>query len=536
MVVDPGAFSWTDQQWPGALPPHRQVVYELHVGTFTAAGTWAAAAGRLASLASLGVTTIEIMPVAEFAGRFGWGYDGVFLFAPFHEYGAPDDARRFVDEAHRLGLAVILDVVYNHIGPVGSVLNDFSPWYFSDHDTEWGRGFNFDGTHSAAVRQFVRANVRHWVREYHVDGLRFDAAHSIEDRSSEHIVNELTRCVRLAAGSRRTFVVAENERQDVSLFKGGDWEGGGLDALWNEDWHHAAFVSLVGQSHAYFTDYDGTASEFAAMARWGFLYQGQWYSWQKQARGTDARRFPASAFVCFLENHDQVANTGRGLRLYQLTNPAHWRAMVGLLLLGPGVPMLFQGVECRAASPFTYFADHQGALAEGVRKGRLAFLSQFPPLADSEVQALLPDPADEGAYRACKIDWKESADASAAWALHRDLCALRRSDVVLSRLGTPEVQVASSAPTLTIVILRYTAGNEERMVIVNMARRVRLRMNDPLLAPPPGQRWAMIWCSERAVYGGTGCGDPFAEAPWTLQAHSTWLLQPEPLDRDRSDQ
>jgi maltooligosyltrehalose trehalohydrolase len=533
MVVDPRAFSWTDREWPGALPGHRQVVYELHIGTFTVAGTWAAAGERLSSLARLGITTIEVMPIAEFAGRFGWGYDGVFLFAPFHEYGAPDDVRRFVDEAHRLGLAVILDVVFNHVGPVGSVLNDFSDWYFSDHETEWGSGFNVDGAHSAAVRQFMRAAVRHWIREYHVDGLRFDATHTITDRSPEHIVNEMTRCVRAAAKPRRAYVVAENERQDVSLLKGGDLDGGGIDALWNEDWHHAAFVSLVGQSHAYFTDYEGTANEFAAMARWGFLYQGQWYSWQQQERGTDARRFPGPAFVCFLENHDQVANTGRGLRLYQLSNPAHWRAMVTLLLLGPGTPMLFQGQECRTEAPFRYFADHEGPLAEDVRAGRLKFLSQFPPLADPATQAVLPDPADEHAYRACKIDWKDTADGRASWALHHDLLEIRRSDSVLSRLGTGDIQAASSAPTSTVVLLRYATDDAERMVVVNLAQRVRLRMNDPLLAPPQGQRWAVTWCSERAAYGGAGAGDPFTGGPWTLQAHCAWVLQPEPADHDQ---
>jgi maltooligosyltrehalose trehalohydrolase len=361
VIVDPASFPWTDADWTGAPPRHRNVIYEMHIGTFTTAGTWGAARGQLQRLADLGVTTLEIMPLAEFSGRFGWGYDGVFLFAPFHRYGTPDDVRVFVDDAHRLGIAVILDVVYNHLGPVGSVVHEFSDWYFAEHETEWGRGFNVDGPHSEPVRTFMRANVRHWIEEYHFDGLRFDAVHSIADRSPEHIVNELTRHAREIAHPRRVFVVAENESQNVGFLNDvGEHGPGGLDAIWNEDWHHAALVALTGQNAAYCTDYDGTANEFAAMAGWNLLYQGQWYSWQKQRRGSDARACPSSGFVCFLENHDQVANTGRGLRLHQISQAGQWRALVSLLLLAPQVPMLFQGQDCATSSPFTYFADHEG--------------------------------------------------------------------------------------------------------------------------------------------------------------------------------
>jgi maltooligosyltrehalose trehalohydrolase len=324
-IVDPASFPWTDADWTGAPPRHRNVVYEMHVGTFTTAGTWGAARAQLQRLADLGVTTLEIMPLAEFSGGFGWGYDGVLLFAPFHKYGTPDDVRVFINDAHRLGIAVILDVVYNHLGPVGSVLHEYSDWYFAEHETDWGRGFNLDGQHSEPVRAFMRANVRHWIDEYHVDGLRFDAVHSIVDRSPEHIVHELTRHARAIAQPRRLFVVGENESQDVAFLRDvGEHGPGGLDGIWNEDWHHAAFVALTGQDGAYCTDYDGTANEFAAMARWNLLYQGQWYSWQKQRRGTDSRVCPSAAFVCFLENHDQVANTGPGLRLHQISHPGRW--------------------------------------------------------------------------------------------------------------------------------------------------------------------------------------------------------------------
>src|SRR6185503_2731009 len=232
-IVDPASFPWTDADWTGAPPRHRNVVYEMHVGTFTTAGTWGAARAQLQRLADLGVTTLEIMPLAEFSGRFGWGYDGVLLFAPFHKYGTPDDVRVFINDAHRLGIAVIIDVVYNHLGPVGSVLHEYSDWYFAEHETDWGRGFNLDGQHSEPVRAFMRANVRHWIDEYHVDGLRFDAVHSIIDRSPEHIVHELTRHARAISHPRRLFVVAENESQDVAFLRDvGERGPGGLDGIW----------------------------------------------------------------------------------------------------------------------------------------------------------------------------------------------------------------------------------------------------------------------------------------------------------------
>ncbi|HKH69726.1 MAG TPA: alpha-amylase family glycosyl hydrolase [Vicinamibacterales bacterium] len=530
-IVDPASFPWTDADWTGTPPRHRNVVYEMHIGTFTTAGTWGAARGQLQRLADLGVTTLEIMPLAEFSGRFGWGYDGVFLFAPFHMYGTPDDVRVFINDAHRLGIAVILDVVYNHLGPVGNVLHEYSDWYFADHETEWGRGFNVDGAHSEPVRAFMRANVRHWIDEYHFDGLRFDAVHSIIDSSPEHIVHELTRHARAIAHPRRQFVVAENESQNVAFLKDvGEHGPGGLDGMWNEDWHHAALVALSGQRSAYCTDYDGTANEFAAMARWNLLYQGQWYSWQKQRRGTDSRACPSSAFVCFLENHDQVANTGRGVRLHQLSQAGRWRALVSLLLLGPQIPMLFQGQECATPSPFTYFADHESDLAEAVRKGRLEFLSQFPALTDPETRKILPVPDDEAAFRACRINWCGHPGSEEARLLHTDLLRLRRSDVVLAGLGTTDTQVATSALTEDVLLLRYSTGDDERLMLLNLGRCTTLRMNDPLLAPASRQvQWTMMWCSERAAYGGTGVAPLSPEGLWALQANCAWLFRAEPI-------
>jgi len=423
MVVDPHAFTWTTSGWAGAQPRHRQVVYEMHIGTFTTRGTWTSARERLPHLASLGITTLEVMPIAEFDGRFGWGYDGVFLFAPYHHYGTPDDARAFVDAAHSHGLAVILDVVYNHLGPSGNFLPEFSTFYFSAHETEWGQGFNLDGECSAPVRHFMRENVRHWLEEYRFDGLRFDATQALVDTSPTHIVRELTEYGRAVVAPRRIFVSAENEPQDTAHVRLGDSDPG-VDSLWNEDWHHSAFVALTGRREAYFTDYRGTAGEFASMARWNLLYQGQWYSWQKQPRGTDAQRHPSAAFVCFLENHDQVANSGDGTRVRFHTSPGRYRAMTALMLLIPGTPMLFQGQEFGTSSPFLYFADHNPELAQAVQKGRAEFVKQFPSLTSDRAQAGIPAPHDPQTFERCKLNWNERITNDGWVRLHRDLLAI----------------------------------------------------------------------------------------------------------------
>ena len=261
------------------------------------------------------------------------------------------------------------------------------------------------------------------------------------------------------------------------------------------------------------------------MAQWGLLYQGQWYSWQKKGRGTDARAYPGASFVCFLENHDQVANTGFGLRLHQTTDGGFWRTMTALLMLGPGVPMLFQGQERVVGAPFTYFADHEPPLSDMVRSGREEFLSQFVDLRDPESRRRLPEPSDEAAFRRCRIEWEETDEAAHAWQLHVDLLALRRSDPVISRAGTRDVTIATSAPTSSVVIIRYRADDQERLLLANLGTLTTLRMNDPLLAPPQGQSWVSLWCSESSEYGGLGSAPGFLEGAWRLQGHCAWLLQ-----------
>ena len=522
-VIDGRRFQWTDRDWCGPGPTHRQVIYEMHVGTFTTEGTWDAAARHLKRLADLGITILEIMPIAEFAGTFGWGYDGVNLFAPSHLYGDPDAVRRFVDHAHRLNLAIILDVVYNHFGPEGNFIHEFSPTFLGQPG-EWGELLNFDGPGAGEVRAFVIENAAYWIRDYHFDGLRFDATQAILDHSPEHIVAEICRAARAAAGERNIFLVAESEPQETRLLRHGGAYSDGLDALWSEDWHHAAYVALTGRRDAYFTDYRGDAPEFAAMARHGTLYQGQWYSWQTQPRGGYALHLPASSFVHFLENHDQVANTGIGVRLCQEVDPGLWRAFTALLLLGPALPMLFQGQEYGSSRPFTYFADHQGDLGAAVETGRLDFLAQFPALSRAEMRGRLPRPGDRDAFDRCKLSDEERERPGSIVRLHRDLLRIRREDTVLAAVGTPDVVVESSAPTPALVVVRYIAAAGHRLLIANLADDHFSPMNEPLFAPVPGGHWQLCWSSEHADYGGLS-SVPFVEADqWLLQGRSAiWL-------------
>jgi maltooligosyltrehalose trehalohydrolase len=429
-VIDPGAFPWQDQDWRG-VPLEGQVLYELHVGTFTPAGTWEAASEELPALAALGVTVLEMMPIADFVGRFGWGYDGVDLFAPTRLYGTPDDCRRFIDRAHALGLGVILDVVYNHVGPDGNYLTQFSQAYFTNrYTTDWGAAINYEDQHAGPVREFFLANAGYWIEEFHFDGLRIDATQNIYDTSAEHILAAIARRVRQAARGRTTLLVGENEPQHATLVRPPAQGGYGLDALWNDDFHHSAMVAMTGRREAYYTDDYGTPQEVIATLKYGFLYQGQYYQWQGKRRGTPALDLRPAMFVTLLQNHDQIANSGLGLRAHLLTSAGRYRALTAVLLLGPGTPMLFQGQEFAASSPFFYFADFVGDLARRTRQGRAAFLSQFPSLAQPDMQARLPDPADPKTFARSKLDLAERHRHAAIYALHYDLLQLRREDTV----------------------------------------------------------------------------------------------------------
>ena len=505
-IVDPSTFAWTDHGWEGLRLPG-QIMYELHLGTFTPEGTWEGARARLPHLRDVGVTAVEIMPVAAFPGAFGWGYDGVDLYAPYAGYGRPDDFRRFVDEAHRLGLGVMLDVVYNHLGPDGNYLRVFSPHYFSDKTTEWGEAIDFDGPHSAPVRELFAENAAYWVSEFHVDGLRLDATQGIFDESSDHILADLTRRARAAAGGRSVLIVAENEPQDARLVRPQSAGGRGLDAVWNDDLHHSAVVALTGRTEGYYSDFLGSPAELLAAVRSGYLYQGQHSQWQKKPRGSSTAGLPPRAFVAYLENHDQVANSASGRRLWQETAPGRWRAMTGLLLLGPWTPLLFQGQEWSATARFLFFADHNAELRPLVRKGRAEFLAQFRRCTTPELRDRLPDPGAAETVAACRLDWSETGRTAhqASLALHRDLLALRRSDPVIAAQGEHGVRIDGAVLARECLALRLGTPADERLLIVNLGPDLNLRpLPEPLLAPPEGKAWTLLWSSESPRYGGDG--------------------------------
>jgi maltooligosyltrehalose trehalohydrolase len=528
-VVDSSEFRWTDDQWRGVAPAG-QVIYELHLGTFTREGTWQAAMRELPELAATGITVLELMPIAEFPGRFGWGYDGVDLFAPTRLYGMPDDARRFIDRAHALGLAVILDVVYNHIGPDGNYLRRFSADYFTDrYANEWGEAINFDGDRAGPVREFFIANAGYWIDEFHFDGLRLDATQQIFDASPEHILTAVARRVREAARGRRTFIVAENEPQHTRLVRAPEEGGYGLDALWNDDFHHAARVAVTGRSEAYYSDYAGTPQELISAVKRGYLYQGQRYAWQRQRRGTPAFDVDPARFVVFVENHDQIANSARGERLHALTSPGRYRAITALMLLAPGTPMLFQGQEFAASSPFLYFADHTPELARLVQEGRSDFLRQFPSIATPEMRACLAPPGDRSTFERCRLDFGERERHAEAYALHRDLLALRREDAAFRaqrRGGVDGAVLAEDA-----FVLRFFADDaaDDRLLVVNLGRDVPMAtVAEPLLAPPEQHRWEVRWASEHPRYGGCGIPALAGDESWRLAGHTAVVLRPTP--------
>jgi maltooligosyltrehalose trehalohydrolase len=502
-VVAPGHFAWSDGDWPGVVL-QGQVLYELHIGTFTPEGTWAAAIEKLPHLRDVGVTLIEVMPVAAFPGKFGWGYDGTYWFAPTQQYGGPDDFRAFVDHAHRLGIGVILDVVYNHFGPCGNYMGAFSPYFVSSkHFTEWGDALNFDGEQSGPVRDFVAENAAFWIADYHLDGLRLDAIQSVEDDSAEHIVAKLACAARSAAGDRSIVIFAENERQDVRFVKSTVAGGCGIDGLWNDDFHHSCRVAATGNIEGYYSDYAGSPQELISAIRLGYLYQGQANARQRKRRGTISRSIAAPHFVHFLQNHDQVANSARSVRTHMLTTPGRHRALTALLLLGPQTPLLFMGQEFSATNPFYYFAHHEPDLAALVRKGRRDFLSQFPSIADFEALHELPDPAASETFATSKLDWCECEQNQAALSLHRDLIRLRRQDPIFSRQDNSMIEGAVIGRE-AILLRWFDESGDDRVAFFNLGRDLVCPPAEPLLAPPRGRRWKILWSSEDPHYGGRG--------------------------------
>jgi maltooligosyltrehalose trehalohydrolase len=527
-VVDASTFGWTDAAWTG-IELQGQVIYEMHIGTFTHEGNWTEAAKELHELAELGVTVLEIMPVADFPGRFGWGYDGVNLFAPTRLYGTPDEFRQFVNQAHAVGLGVILDVVFNHFGPDGNYIGKFSNDYVSTrYECEWGDALNFDGPNSDAVRDYVLANAAYWIKEFHLDGLRIDATQQIFDSSPEHIIAAIVRVAHNAGAPRKILIIGENEPQSAKLFLPPEQGGYGIDALWNDDFHHTAMVAMTGRADAYYSDYRGTAQELVSTLKRGFLYQGQWYSWQNKTRGTLALDMGPAKYVNFIQNHDQLANSGSGKRIHLLTSPNRYRAVTALFLLAPQTPMLFQGQEFAATSPFFYFADHKEEIAYLVARGRSDFLAQFRTLATPEMQARLPDPGDPVTFINSKLNLNDRNVHKEEYALHRDLLNLRRNDPVF-HASQKSCRIDGAVLSQDAFVIRFFGENpgDDRLLVVNLSRDIHLvPAPEPLLAPPEDCVWDTVWSSEDPRYGGLGMPPWPTKGNWYIQGESAVVLNP----------
>jgi len=438
--------------------------------------------------------------------------------------------RAFIDRAHSLGVAVILDVVYNHFGPDGNYLGIFSDDYLiREKENEWGNAINFDGPNSGPVREFFITNGRYWVEEFHLDGFRFDATHAIRDQSTEYIIGAVGRAAREAAGSRSILLIAENDLQEAKMAQPSREGGDDLDGMWNDDFHHSAVVALTGRNEAYFADYRGTPQEFISAVKYGFLYQAQARSWRKALRGTPTFGISPEAFVCFLENHDQIANTGSGQRLRFQTSPGRYRAMTAFLLLGPWTPLLFQGQEFGASSPFLFFADiGDASVRDAIRKGRAEWLAPFLSLTEDQAWRALPAPDEPEVFASCKLNFSERKNNRELYALHIDLLKLRREDSRLRQQSSGGIDGAVLGPA--IFALRYfSANNDDRLLLVNFGESHVLHpASEPLLAPPEGCRWEILWTSESPRYGATDSGAVTTSEPWALPAESAVVLKPVP--------
>ena len=435
VVIDPLAYEWRDAAWNGR-PWEDAVIYELHVGAFTPAGTFAAAAARLDYLADLGVTAVELMPLADFPGRRNWGYDGVLPFAPDSSYGTPDDLKRLIDEAHSRSLMVFLDVVYNHFGPEGNYLHTYAPRFFNPgHQTPWGAAINFDGAQSRTVREFFIHNALYWLEEYRFDGLRLDAVDRIIDESSPDFLVELSSRVREGPGAERHIhLVLENDRNEAH-YLGRDEHARPLHATaqWNDDIHHAAHVVVTGESDGYYADYaERPLWYFARCLTEGFGYQGETSPYRDdRARGEPSVHLPPGAFVSFLQTHDQVGNRAFGERIGHIAEPRALRAAVACVLLAPSPPLLFMGEEFSASTPFLFFCDFGPELALAVTQGRRREFGRFARFADPAVQATIPDPNDDATFERSKLNWSEAGEPGhREWhELYRECLGIRAANI-----------------------------------------------------------------------------------------------------------
>lgn len=518
-VVD-SQFDWHDAPWRG-LPLPEYLIYELHVGTFTPEGTFEAAIGALDGLSHLGVTAIELMPVAQFPGTRNWGYDGAYPYAVQNSYGGPQGLKRLVDECHQRGLAVVLDVVYNHVGPEGNYLGDFAPYFTSRYRTPWGAALNFDGPRSDEVRRFFIENALHWVTEYHVDALRLDALHAILDISARPFIAELATDVHQQAErlQRQVYLIGESAANEARLIRPPQSGGYGLDSQWNEDFHHSLHALLSGEAFGYYQDF-GEVHHLAKAFREGFVYSGEYSAYCQRRHGSSSRDIPAPRFVVFAQNHDQVGNRMNGERLAQLVSPEALKVAAGAVLLSPFVPLLFMGEEYGETAPFRYFVSHSDPqLVESVQRGRREEFAAFQWHGEP------PDPQDEKTFLDSKTDSKLRCQGDHLLLLdfYRELIRLRKTTPALAHLSKENLEVAAHDAAKTLFLRRWSEDSEA-VIVFNFA-------DAPTRSafPVPRGRWHRLLDSAEERWGGGGTSVPqdvvsHGETALGLHPHSFVVL------------
>lgn len=501
-VTDPD-FAWRVPEWRGR-PWEDAVIYEVHIGTFTPEGTYKAAQGRLGDLRALGITAVELMPLADFPGSRNWGYDGVLPFAPDSSYGLPSELKEFVDAAHAQGLMVLLDVVYNHFGPEGNYLPLYCPQFFNPaHQTPWGAAINFDGEHAREVRNFYVENALYWLEEFRFDGLRMDAIHAIRDDSAIHVIEEICAAVRAGPGAlRHVHIVLENEANQASWLARDGVLPRKATAQWNDDLHHAVHVMATGEQEGYYADYrkEDAAALFARALSEGFIYQGQASVHLHGAtRGESCAHLPGSAFVSFLQTHDQVGNRALGERLHALGDAVTLRAARACLLLSPHIPMFFMGEEYAASTPFQFFCDFGPELAQAVTQGRRNEFSHFGAFA-GDAAAPVPDPGSESTFVASKLRWEERAHAdNAAWlADAQELLALRHKHIVPLLSSQRHGGRHHATPDGTIRV-DWDFESVRKIARLHLRAHFGEDASDPM-AQPPGR----LVCSRNVLSAGPG--------------------------------
>ncbi len=503
-VVDPASFPWSDQGWSG-IPLQDFIIYELHTGTFTREGTFESVIPRLPYLRDLGITAIEIMPVAEVPGTRNWGYDGASLYAPQSSYGGPTGLKKLVDACHQHGLAVVLDVVYNHLGPEGNYLPEFAPCFTDTHHTPWGKAINSDGPESDGVRRFIIDNALYWLTEYHVDALRLDAIHGIYDFGARHILDELSQAFQDQARSlqRQAWLIAESDLDDVRVLNPRSAGGYALDAQWHDDFHHALYALLTGQREGFLMDF-GAIADLSKSITDGFVFDWKYSRYRRRHYGSSSKDRPGEQLVGFIQNHDQIANTGRGKRLSTLVSAGQQKLAAVLTLCSPFLPLLFMGEEYGETAPFLYFTSFDDSgLAAAVREGRKKEMGSH--YSESE----FADPQAPGTFERCKLDWSKTAVSPHAeiLRLYRDLISLRQQHPALANCRKDLTRIQFDEQAKWLVMKRSDPSGSEALLVCNFSSEAR---SIPATGGAHPARLA-LWTGD-GIYGG-GKGSPPVEHP-----------------------